>query len=173
MAKKTPRRENKVFKYAGGFLKSEVFHYGEDDPDEHIFAEVWGHVIHNPIIRTYNMQKIEFAIRYMRGGYILVNIWGDTPAAQIASTLKAQDMVVCRGIITKHRYTSKLGERESRILSAFSVEKPEEHTLFIQKLYNSPAVHRLLDSDEGDVMESAKDYLPEEEEQEQDELPFM
>ena len=174
MAKKSPHRPKKLFKYLGGFLKSDVFFYDEDDKDEKIFVEVWGHVIHNPSIRMFNMKKTEFAIRYMRGGYIIVNIWGDTPAAQVAATLKPLDMVCVKGIITRHQYTNKYGEeKETRILAAFSVE-PYDYTVFMSRLFRSPSIRKLLEQDEEDMFESLKDYQPQEESAEgTDDLPFV
>lgn len=174
MAKKSPHRPNKLFKYLGGFLKSDVFYYDEDDTEEKIFVSVWGHVIHNPAIHVYNMKKTEFAIRYMRGGYIIVNIWGDTPAAEVAATLKPLDMVCVRGIVTRHKYTNKYGEnKEIRTLSAFSVE-PYDYTVFMSKLYRSPSIRKMLEQDETDAFESLKDYMPQEEETtETDDLPFV
>lgn len=154
------RSSNKIFKYPGGFIKSDVFHYGGEDKDDHIFAIVWGEVIHDPKIRVFKTgtKKTEFAIRYMRGGYIVVNIWGDTPAADAAASLQATDMVCVRGIITKKVYTNSRGEtRDATALVPFAVE-PYDYTLFIQRLYNSPSIRKILEEDEADVMESAGDY---------------
>lgn len=154
------RSSNKIFKYPGGFIKSDIFHYGEDDPDDHIFAIAWGEVIHDPKIRIFKTgkKKTEFAIRYMRGGYVVVNIWGDTPAADAAASLRATDMVCCKGIITRHQYINSRDEvKETRFMSAFSVE-PYDFTLFLQKLFHSPTINKILDEEEGDVMESAGDY---------------
>lgn len=155
------RSSNRLFKYPGGFLKSEVWYYGEDDKDEHIFAVVWGEVIRTPKIRVFKngKKKTDFAIRYMRGGYIIVVIWGDTPAADAAASLQATDMVCVKGIITRHQYENKRGEkRETRFLFPFSVE-PYDYTLFVQRLFNSPAIHKILDEDESDAMESVNDFM--------------
>ena len=168
------RSSNRLFKYPGGFIKSDIFHYGEDDLDDHIFAIVWGEVIHNPKIRVFKngKKKTEFAIRYMRGGFIVVFIWGDTPAADAAASLKATDMVCVKGIVTRHKYENKHGEkRETRYLLPFSVE-PYDFTLFLQKLFHSPAIHKILEEEETDVMESANDYfeLPPDDADEEEEL---
>ena len=166
------RSSNRLFKYPGGFLKSDVFYYGEDDKDEHIFAVVWGEVIRNPKIQIFKngKKRTDFAIRYLKGGYIIVMIYGDTPAADAAASLHATDMVCVKGIITRHRYENKQGEkRETRFLVPFSVE-PYDYTLFVQRLYNSPTINRLLEQDESDAMESAKDFGIMEEEDSFDEI---
>lgn len=153
--------ERKLFKYPGGFLKSDIFHFDENDEDEHIFAEVWGYVIHDPRIRQYKKKKTEFAIRYMRGLFIIVEIWGDTPAAEMVASFKAKDYVCCRGIITRHKYISKDGTpKETRILNATQAEKMD-HILFLKRLYNSPGIRKILDADETDVFESLADYTVE------------
>ena len=173
MARKPSHKEKKLFKYEGGFIKSDVFHYDEDDKDEHLFVEVWGHIVRTPKVRQYNLKKTEFAIRYMRGGFIIAIIWGDTPAAEVAATLKQADMVCVRGIITRHQYVNKAGEhKETRFLNAFSVE-PVGYTLFLGRLFRSPTIRKILEEDETDAFESLNDYVPEPEESEEDDLPFM
>ena len=167
------RSSRKVFKYPGGFLKSEPFRYDDDERDEHIYALVWGAVIHNPKIHHYKTKtgkKTEFAIRFRRNGHIIINIFGDTPAADEAAMLKEKERVVAFGTITRHPYVNRDGEeKETRIMYPFFIipcDRLLEYLLMLARINLSPTIGKILDSDEEDVFESAGDYYAEPEKEE-------
>lgn len=158
------KRADKIFKYLGFFLKSDVFRRNDKDKDDHIFVIAGGELIRHPTRRIFQNgnKKTDFAIRYMNGGHIIVNIWGDTKVAMEAENLKAFDRAIVAGTVTRHKYVNKRGEeRETRFLHPFVVIPIDEllDTIrFVRRLINSPAINKILDNDEADVMESAKDF---------------
>ena len=162
------RTSKKIFKYPGGFIRGKPYKYHETDPDDHVNVIVWGEIIYDPRIFIYKngKKKTEFAIRYQRGGYIIVNIWGDTPAADEAAMMKARDRVIVFGTITRHDYRTKMGEKkETRFLNPHFIipcDKLLDLMNVMIRVDNSPSIAKILDDDETDVFESAQDYYPQE-----------
>lgn len=168
------KRADKIFKYVGFFLKSDLFRRNEKDVDDHIFAVVGGQLIRNPTTRIFKNgnKKTDFAIRYMNGGHIIVHIWSDTPIAREATHLKQFSRVIAFGTITRHKYVNKRGEqRETRFMHPFCVipvDKLLDVITFVSRLMNSPSINKILDNDEADVMESASEFGIMEEETDDD-----
>lgn len=158
------RSSKKIFKYPGGFIKSETFKYNDKDPDEHIYAVVWGSAIYDPRIYQYKsgMKKTEFAVRYRRSGYIIVTIWGDTPAADEAALVRAKERVLVAGIITKHEKALNDGSvKETRFFHpqcVIPLDRLLEVMLSGVRMGESQAIKELLDKDEEDSFESAGDF---------------
>lgn len=158
------KRADKIFKYLGFFLKSDLFKRHDKDQDVHIFAIVGGQLIRKPTTRIFKNgnKKTDFAIRYMNGGHIIVHIWSDTPIAKEASYLDQFSRVIAFGTITRHQYVNKRGEhRETRFMHPFCVipvDKLLDVITFVSRLMNSPTIKKILDNDEEDVMESAAEF---------------
>ena len=162
--RKPLKREDKIFKYIGGFINGELFRRTETDRDDHKCMLVWGQLIRNPTKRVFKNGnvKMDFAIRYWNGGHIIVHIWSETPIMKEAEGLKAFDRVVVVGTVTRHQYENSRGEhRETRFLHPFAVWNVTKHLeafQFVYRLMNSPSINKILDNDEMDTMESAKDF---------------
>lgn len=171
------RSSKKIFKYVGGHLQGAKFHWDENDADFHSHLIVWGHVIHDPKIIIYKSgkKKTEFAVRYCRGGHIIVMIFGDTPAADEAAMLKAKDRVVVVGMLHRHVYTNSLGERKKlRYIAPFFIipcDRILEVLKTMVRITLSPSINKILDADEEDVFESGNDYYERLKEEEKNEKP--
>ena len=158
------RSSKKIFPYPGGFIKSETFRYNDKDPDDHIYAIVWGSAIYDPRIYQYKsgMKKTEFAIRYKRSGYIVVTIWGDCPAADEAALVRAKERVLVAGIITKHEKTLNDGSvKETRFFHpqcVIPLDRLLELMMSGVRMQQSPSIKELLDKDAEDIFESEGDF---------------
>lgn len=158
------RRENKVFKYPGFFLKGEAFRLNEKDKEDHTYAIVGGEIIRRVSRRTFKngSKQTDFAVRYARGGYVVCQTWGDSPIAKEAELIEQFHRVIVFGTIHHSKYENKYGEpRERWIMSPFLILPADtlvDILHFVMRMINSPSLEKLLEKDEIDGMESAKDF---------------
>ncbi len=158
------RRDRKTFKYPGFFLKGEAFRLNENDKEDHTYAIVGGEIIRRVSRRTFKngSKQTDFAVRYAKGGYIVCQTWGDSPISREGELIEQFDRVIVCGTIHHAKYENKYGEKRERwIMSPFLIlpaDKLVDILHFVVRLMASPSLNKLLEDDETDVMESAKDF---------------
>ena len=158
------RRDKKIFKYPGFFLKGETFKLNENDKEDHTYAIVGGEIIRRVSIRTFKngSQQVDFAVRYASGGYVVCQTWGESPIVEEAKLLEQFARVFVCGTIHHAKYKNKHGEdRERWIMAPFLIlplDKVVEFFHFSERMMNSPSIDKMLEKDEIDGMESAGDF---------------
>lgn len=158
------RRDKKIFKYPGFFLKGETFRLKDSDKEDHTYAIVGGEIIRRVSIRTFKngSQQVDFAVRYAAGGYVVCQTWGDSPIVEEAKLLEQFARVFVCGTIHHSKYKNKYGEdRERWIMAPFLIlplDKLVDMMHFASRMMNSPSLDKLLEKDEIDGMESAGDF---------------
>ena len=154
--------------YDGVLFQSPEFR-SEKETDEKMyrFAFVVGKVTRDPEVRHLQMTRTTFNIKYHTKSYINMVIWGDSMQAQLAQCLKAGDIVLAVGTITKSYYTARKGAekgmrkewRDMNCQFICSVSQIYE----LQRMILSPPIQDLMATEEADALESAEDHLEDQE----------
>lgn len=167
--------------YDGGLFRGHKFR-AENDSDTAIysFAVVWGQLIADPEVKMYNKKKTTFTVKYHNKNYLNIVMWGDSPAANIASTLEKGDMIVCFGTITEKEYLVQKGEHrgEKKIWTDLNAQIviPMSALEFTLSMFGNDGIAKLMQESEAaiksDVMESSGDYDDYEDVSIPDDCPF-
>ena len=155
-------------------FQSSVFRsQAEGDHNLYAFCEVCGRLTKDPKLLSSKkgVPGVTFNLVFHNDSFMKITVWNHAKLNQealyyTAVNLVKGDTVVVHGTVTftpkcKNPDPKKLLEDWWYDMTPNLISARQEEILFVKQLMASPAINKMLESDEADAMESADDYSDE------------
>lgn len=132
-------------KGTGGYFTGKEFWGESEDPNRvrRAYAIAWGKVVKQPSEKDMGSGMQRVCIRYRAKRYIMLDAWGDGPAAKVMRNLTDGDYVFCVGQFVRQLSNTKHGEKWTFSIHA-DIIFTAEMMGFLYRLLDSRILGELL-----------------------------